>query len=191
MGRRAVALPMLLCLIASGAAPGDALADDGPAGEPLMELVDAAAQRLQTADPVAATKWLSGAPVTDPARVAQVLGSMARDAEAQGLPAEYARTVFGDQIDANEAIQYSRFSWWKLDPTAAPVAAPDLEESRARIDALNQQIVTELAQQWQLLHSPECPVRLDAAKVAVAGARQLDPLHRQALDAATRSYCSP
>ncbi len=191
MGRRAVALPMLLCLIASGAAPGDALADDGPAGEPLMELVDAAAQRLQTADPVAATKWLSGAPVTDPARVAQVLGSMARDAEAQGLPAEYARTVFGDQIDANEAIQYSRFSWWKLDPTAAPVAAPDLEESRARIDALNQQIVTELAQQWQLLHSPECPVRLDAAEAAVAGARQLDPLHRQALDAATRSYCSP
>lgn len=191
MGRRAVALPMLLCLIASGAAPGDALADDGPAGEPLMELVDAAAQRLQTADPVAATKWLSGAPVTDPARVAQVLGSMARDAEAQGLPAEYARTVFGDQIDANEAIQYSRFSWWKLDPAAAPAAAPDLETSRARIDALNQQIVTGLAQQWQLLHSPECPVRLDAAKVAVAGARQLDPLHRQALDAATRSYCSP
>lgn len=191
MGRRAAALPMLLCLIASGAAPGDALADDGPAGEPLMELVDAAAQRLQTADPVAATKWLSGAPVTDPARVAQVLGSMARDAEAQGLPAEYARTVFGDQIDANEAIQYSRFSWWKLDPAAAPAAAPDLEASRARIDALNQQIVTGLAQQWQLLHSPECPVRLDAAKVAVAGARQLDPLHRQALDAATRSYCSP
>ncbi len=191
MGRRAVALPMLLCLIASGAAPGDALADDGPAGEPLMELVDAAAQRLQTADPVAATKWLSGAPVTDPARVAQVLGSMARDAEAQGLPAEYARTVFGDQIDANEAIQYSRFSWWKLDPAAAPAAAPDLEESRARIDALNQQIVTELAQQWQLLHSPECPVRLDAAEAAVAGARQLDPLYRQALDAATRSYCSP
>lgn len=191
MGRRAVALPMLLCLIASGAVPGDALADDGPAGEPLMELVDAAAQRLQTADPVAATKWLSGAPVTDPARVAQVLGSMARDAEAQGLPAEYARTVFGDQIDANEAIQYSRFSWWKLDPAAAPAAAPDLEASRARIDALNQQIVTGLAQQWQLLHSPECPVRLDAAKAAVAGARQLDPLHRQALDAATRSYCSP
>ncbi len=191
MGRRAVALPMLLCLIASGAAPGDALADDGPAGEPLMELVDAAAQRLQTADPVAATKWLSGAPVTDPARVAQVLGSMARDAEAQGLPAEYARTVFGDQIDANEAIQYSRFSWWKLDPAAAPAAAPDLETSRARIDALNQQIVIGLAQQWQLLHSPECPVRLDAAKAAVAGARQLDPLHRQALDAATRSYCSP
>ena len=191
MGRRAAALPMLLCLIAYGAAPGDALADDGPAGEPLIELVDAAAQRLQTADPVAATKWLSGAPVTDPARVAQVLGSMARDAEAQGLPAEYARTVFGDQIDANEAIQYSRFSWWKLDPAAAPAAAPDLETSRARIDALNQQIVTGLAQQWQLLHSPECPVRLDAAKSAVAGARQLDPLHRQALDAATRSYCSP
>ena len=49
--------------------------------------------------------------------------------------------------------------------------------------------VTLIAADWPILDSPDCPIRLDAAITAVADARQLDPLYRQALDAATRSYC--
>lgn len=195
MGRTRAMLPMLLCqsvflagLIA--ATPAVAPADPGSPDEALVDLVDAAALRLQTADPIAATKWLSAAPITDPARAAQVLTAVAEDAESEGVPAAYARTVFGDQIDASEAIQYSRFSWWKLDPGAAPTSAPDLQSSRAQIDELNQMIVDEIAEQWPVLQSPECASRLDTAKSAVAASRQLDPLYRQALDAATRSYCA-
>ncbi|MFM8599688.1 MAG: chorismate mutase [Mycobacterium sp.] len=185
---------LTVCLTVSAAVlatpPAEAFADGGHSEQALFELVDAAAQRLQTADPVAATKWLSGAAITDPQRVAQVLTAVSEDAESQGLPAAYVSRVFGDQIDASEAVQYSRFSWWKLDPAAAPSVAPDLDTSRSQIDALNRRIVGEIAEQWPVLHSPGCPADLDAAKSAVAGARQLDPLHRQALDTATRSYCA-
>ncbi len=167
-----------------GSAPASASGD-----EPLYDLVDAATQRLLTADPVAASKWLNGGPITDPTRAAQVLAAVAEDAESAGLSADYVTTVFHDQIDATEAIQYSRFSWWKLDPAAAPVSAPDLSASRSIIDGLNQRMVDEIGEQWAALHSPDCPLRLSAVKSSVAQDRALDPLYRQALDAATRSYC--
>lgn len=157
--------------------------------EPLYPLVDAATQRLLTADSVAASKWLGGGPITDPARVQQVLSAVAADAESSGLPTDYVTRVFTDQINATEAVQYSRFSWWKLDPAAAPAAAPDLSVSRSLIDGLNRRMVTEMAGQWTVLRSPDCVRRLDAAKSAVEDDRGLDPLYRQALDAATRSYC--
>lgn len=162
---------------------------DTPETEPLSDLVDAAAQRLQTADPVAAVKWLSGGSINDPVRVQQVLTAVSADAETAGVPADYVTTVFTNQIDATEAIQYSRFSWWKLDPAAAPSSAPDLSASRAQIDELNRRMVREIAEQWSVLRSPDCRDRVEAAKSAVGAGRQLDSLYRQALDAATRSYC--
>lgn len=168
-------------------APGVAAAD--PAGDPLFGLVDAAAQRLQTADPVAASKWLNGGSITDPARVQQVLTAVAQQAETAGVPADFVTTAFTDQINATEAIQYNRFSWWKFDPSSAPASAPDLSASRASIDGLNQRMVTEMALQWPVLRSPDCPAQLGAAKSEVAEERQFDPLYRQALDVATRSYC--
>ncbi len=165
-----------------------AAADPSP-GQPLYDLVDAAAQRLQTADPVAASKWLGGGPITDPVRVQQVLAAVSTDAESAGLPTDYVTRVFSDQIAATEAIQYSRFSWWKLDPAAAPASAPDLSASRQAIDVLNHRIVAEIAEEWQVLRSPVCSATLAATKSAVAADRALDPLYVQALDAATRSYC--
>ena len=74
-------------------------------------------------------------------------------------------------------------------PIYLPLSAPDLSASRTLIDDLNRRMVTLIAADWPILDSPECPIRLDAAITAVADARQLDPLYRQALDAATRSYC--
>lgn len=165
------------------------MAAAAPADDQLFGLVDAAAQRLQTADPVAASKWLTGGAITDPTRVQQVLAAVSQQAESAGLPADFVTSAFTDQINATEAIQYSRFSWWKFDPASVPSAAPDLSVSRALIDELNQRMVAEMARQWPVLRSPDCPARLDAAKSEVAGARQFDPLYRQALDVATRSYC--
>ncbi|HOB48673.1 MAG TPA: chorismate mutase [Mycobacterium sp.] len=156
---------------------------------PLTDLVDAAAQRLQTADPVAASKWLTGGPITDPARVHQVLADVAVAAESAGVSADFATSVFTDQINATEAIQYSRFAGWKLDPATAPTAAPDLAASRALIDDLNREMVAEIAGSWPVLTGPDCVDALTLAKDTVAGQRALDPLYRRALDTATRSYC--
>ena len=99
--------------------------------------MDAAAERLQTADPVAASKWLTKASIEDPARVAQVLTAVTAQAAGAGVDPDYVRQVFTDQIGATEAVEYSRFAQWKLDPAGAPTDAPDLSASRSAIDALN------------------------------------------------------
>ena len=158
---------------------------------PFYQLVDAAAQRLATADPVAATKWINGGPITDPARANQVLDSVAADATAHGIEPEYVRTVFTDQIAANEGIQYTRFGQWKFDPGTAPTSAPDLAESRTQINGLNKILVDEIALHWNSLHSQGCGKDLADATGAVVAARQLDGLYQQALTSATRSYCQP
>ncbi|AFM19157.1 chorismate mutase, putative [Mycolicibacterium chubuense NBB4] len=156
---------------------------------PLLPLVDAAAARLQVAEPVAADKRRTGGPVEDSAREQQVLDAVAADARSRQIDPAYAAAAFRDQIDATVAVEYSRLAQWKLDPASAPTDAPDLASSRATIDALNQTMVAEMAAQWGLLHSPQCGADLDAAKSAVLHTRALDPLYRQAIDFATRNYC--
>ena len=154
-------------------------------------MIDAAARRLQVAEPVAAAKWHSAAAVADPDRVRQELDALAVEATSAQIDSEYVRQVFGDQIDATEAIEYSRFAQWKLDPVAVPAVAPALSESRSAIDDLNHVMLTQVALQWELLHSPDCGGRLDSARTAVAQSRRLDALYRQALSVASRSYCRP
>ena len=88
-----------------------------------------------------------------------------------------------------KSIEYSRFGQWKLDPAAAPTAAPDLTSSRAAIDGFNQEMVAEMAVRWDTLHAPTCAAHLSAARDAVVAARTLDPLYVQALEFATHSYC--
>ena len=149
---------------------------------PLYRLVDTAAQRLATADPGGGVQMdQRRPPITDPQRVNQVMDAVGADAAAHGIDAQYVRTVFTDQINATEAIEYTRFAQWKFDTPTAPTTAPDLSESRSAIDGFNMTMVDEIALQWNSLHSPTCANELNAATAAVAAARQLDPLYGQAL----------
>ena len=156
---------------------------------PFYQLVDTAAQRLATADPVAASKWINGGPITDPERANQVLDSVAADATAHGIDPQYVRAVFTDQIAATEGIEYTRFGQWKFDGSLAPTTAPNLSESRTQIDGFNKMLVDEIALHWNSLHSQGCGQDLADATTAVASDRHLDGLYRQALSSATRSYC--
>lgn len=158
-------------------------------GSALSPLVDAAAQRLQVAEPVAAYKWNKHGAIEDPARVQQELAKLRDDAVAEHIDRDYVTRVFGDQISATEAIEYSRFAEWKLNRASAPADAPDLSASRSVIDALNQTMLTEISANWGLLHSPECAAQLDAARNDVNRDRQLDNFYQQALSSATQSYC--
>jgi chorismate mutase len=175
--------------VLSAAFSGQARADD--AG-PLTALVDAAAQRLQLADPVAAFKWGTHGDIEDPGRVQHELAKLNTDAAAKhldpGYP-DYVARVFADQINATESIEYRRFADWKLNPAEVPGAPPDLSESRSAIDALNQAMLTQIALNWDLLRSPACVAQLDAARAAVVRSRQLDGLYQDALLFATHSYC--
>ncbi|MGE0779652.1 chorismate mutase [Mycolicibacterium sp.] len=155
----------------------------------LTDLVDAAVRRLEVADPVAASKWHTGGPIKDPAREQQVLDAVSAEATALQLDPGYVITAFRDQMDATVGVEYSRLAQWTFDPPSAPADAPDLASSRGIIDALNREMVTLMADQWAVLHSPQCPAELESAKAAVAAARELDPLYRQGIDFATRNYC--
>jgi chorismate mutase len=157
--------------------------------DPLLPLVDAAAQRLQTADPVAASKFLTGGQVDDPKREQQVIDSVTADASRQHIDTNYVHDVFRNQIDATDSLEHSRFAQWKIDPGVAPAMAPDLSASRTEIDRLNPTMVNEIAKQWATLHSPSCRVALDQAVGAVVTARRLDALYQPALAYATHSYC--
>ncbi|WP_369829110.1 chorismate mutase [Mycobacterium sp. 852002-50816_SCH5313054-b] len=159
-----------------------------PAGA-LTALVDAAAQRLQVAEPVAAFKWNTHGAIEDPGRLQQELAHARGEADAARVDADYVARVFGDQINATEAIEYSRFAGWKLKPADAPSAAPDLSASRATIDGFNRTMLAQIVARWDLLHSPACGPELDAARGDVMRARQLDDLYQQALSLATQSYC--
>jgi len=156
---------------------------------PLIELVGVAAQRLQVAEPVAAAKWSRHGAIEDPGRVAQELAKVGAEATAQHIDPNYITRVFGDQINATEAIEYSRFADWKLNPSNVPAGSPDLSASRSAIDALNQTMLTQIVANWDLLHSSACALQLDAARSGVVSARQLDSLYQQALSLATGSYC--
>lgn len=192
MSRRARLRNGLVALAAGVAAMAGAppaAADPGPG--PLEPLVDAAAERLTVAEPVAANKWVTKGSVEDPVRAEQVLNAVEADAVARGIDAQRVRRVFADQIAATEGIEYTRFGQWKLDPAAAPAAAPDLASSRGVIDGLNRTIVEQMAANWPVLGSPECTARVADAIGAVSAARALDPLYRQALVFVTRNYCAP
>jgi chorismate mutase len=111
------------------------------------------------------------------------------DASGRGVDPDRVRRIFRDQISATEAIEYTRFAQWKLDPALAPTTAPELASSRSVIDGLNRTMVEQMAVQWPLLQSPACADRVREATDAVSAERALDPLYRQALSFVTRSYC--
>jgi chorismate mutase len=184
--RRCAALALLAGLaVLVGGLPARA-----NAASPLTALVDAAAQRLQIAEAVAAFKWSTHGAVDDPARVQQELNELGADAAAQRIDPGYVTRVFTDQINATEAIEYARFADWQVNPSDVPGTPPDLSASRSAIDGLNQTMLTQFAHDWDLLHSPACVPQLDAARSDVIQSRQLDTLYQQALSSATESYCA-
>jgi chorismate mutase len=178
-------LAVAVATLLAGATPARA-----DATSPLTELVDAAAQRLQIAEPVAAVKWSTHGDIDDPTRVQQELNKLGADATAQRIDPGYVTRVFTDQINATEAIEYARFADWQRNPSDVPAAPPDLSASRSTIDGLNQTMLTQLVRDWDLLHSPACAPQLDVARSDVIQRRQLDNLYQQALSAATESYCA-
>lgn len=170
----------------SGVHEAVAAADDSG---PLTKLVDDAAQRLLTADPVAASKYLTGGAVDDPSREQQVLDSVHGSALARHVDASFVHDVFRDQIDATDSLEHSRFAEWKINPGAGPKAAPDLSSSRDAINELNQAMVEDIAQEWDAMHAATCPADLANAKGAAIAEHHLDPLYQRALDYASHRYC--
>lgn len=174
------------------AAPPQRSAAVAPAGSyaRLHPLVDLAAQRLATADLVAAAKYGTGSPIDDPAREQQVLDDVARRARDLGADPEATVRIFRDQIEANKVVQRELHRRWDADPSQVPAEKPDLGEVREEINRVNGELVRGIADSASARSAPSCRGLVAVAGVRVRGERQLDVLHAVALGRALPSVCS-
>ncbi|MER6734761.1 chorismate mutase [Streptomyces puniciscabiei] len=184
----AVAVP------AAGTAPARSLASaparasvPGPAA--LHPVVELSAERLATADLVAAAKWGTDSPIDDPAREQQVLDSVAAQAEQLGADPDEVRLIFRDQIEANKTVQRALFQRWTEHPEQAPTTRPDLSVIRQEINRINTALVQAIADTAADREAPVCLPELVLAALQVHHEKDLDHLHTKALARSLRSVC--
>ncbi|WP_055566410.1 chorismate mutase [Streptomyces atriruber] len=186
-GGTAVAVPERPAAVTR--APAQASASVGPYAQ-LHPLADLSAQRLATADLVAAAKYGTDSPIDDPARERQVLDAVAAQAKEVGADPEATVRIFRDQIEANKVVQRGLFRRWDADPSRAPKERPDLAEVRKEINRVNGELVRGIAASSDARTAPYCGGVLTAAAVHVRHENRLDPLHSVALGRALPSVCA-
>lgn len=156
---------------------------------PLHPVVELAAQRLATADLVAAAKWGTDSPIDDPAREQQVLDNVAAQATRLGADPDEIRTIFRDQIEANKVVQRGLFQRWTDHPDQAPTTKPDLTVVRQQINQITSALVQALADTSENRDSIACRPELTLAAFQVHHENRLDTLHTRALIRALPSVC--
>ena len=161
-----------------------------PASAALHPIAELAAERLATADLVAAAKWGTDSPIDDPAREQQVLDAVAAQAEQLGADPDEVRVIFRDQIEANKLVQHALFQRWTDHPDQAPTTRPDLSVIRQEINRINTALVQSLADTTADRDALICHPELALAALQVHHEDHLDALHTRALFRALRSICS-
>ncbi|MGW2414308.1 chorismate mutase [Streptomyces tubercidicus] len=155
----------------------------------LRPLAALSAERLATADLVAAAKWGTGSPVDDPAREREVLNSVAEQARQLGADPAATVRIFRDQIEANKVVQRGLHRRWDANPAQAPTARPDLGQVCKEINRVNGELVRALADSPSARSAPYCAPLLTVAADRVRHERQMDGLHTSALARSLRSVC--
>ncbi|MBK7904038.1 MAG: gamma subclass chorismate mutase AroQ [Proteobacteria bacterium] len=110
---------------------------DANAAQSLVQAID---ERLTLMRHVAAAKWLSGAPIVDAAREADVLQYVTERAQSLGLDPLTTQAFFAKQIGLARAVQQRWHDEWKQAGRCAPCDQPArLQVMRESIDATNEQ----------------------------------------------------
>ena len=180
---------VLLALVAFCAGCGTIAAPQAATG-PWDPVVTVVADRLATADAVAASKYLSKSGVEDPARERVVLDAADAAGASRRLDPAEVTAVVGDQIAANKVVQYGLLESWTDRPATAPTVPPDLAGIRTTLNAVTPRLIDALASAQPARTDPRCRGAVTAAAVRVAAARTLDTLHRRGLERALRSLCA-
>lgn len=185
MTRRLVLLALLACCAGCGT-----IASPDTAAGPWDPVVGVVADRLATADTVAASKYVSKGAVEDPARERVVLDAAAAAGAARRLDPAVVTAVMSDQIAASKVVQYGLLEDWTDQPARAPVAPADLTGVRATLDGVTPRLVDAFATALPARTDPACRGAVTSAAVRVAAERSLDSLHRRGLERAVRSLCA-
>jgi chorismate mutase len=152
-------------------------------------LVRSMADRLQTADAVALSKWDSGKPVYDPQREAQVIANAQAAAPSYGVSASEASTVFSDQIEANKTVQFALLNQWRRASQAPSTARRSLTDIRRQLDQLQTAILQNLATMDASRSGSPCKSQVAKTVGRIATNYRFDALHLAALDRAAASVC--
>lgn len=148
---------------------------DAKAAQSLVQAID---ERLTLMRDVAAVKWLSGAPIRDAAREADVLQRVAVRAESLGLDSVSTQAFFAGQIGLARAVQQRWHDEWKQAGHCAPCDEPaGLQVLRERIDKANEQQFAAL----YLL----APLRDDTDAAVMEQMQAIVRRHELAADAST------
>lgn len=197
MGTMRIPTPLRATLIAASALlalPGTAVA--APMAPPLhhqawplQPVAALSAERLATADLVAAAKWGTDSPIDDPAREQQVLDSVAAQAQQIGADPDEVRRIFRDQIEANKVVQRGLYAEWTAHPDRAPTTKPDLNVVRQTINRINTDLVRAVADSTPARTAPTCQPELALAVVEIHHEKHPDLLHTGALVRSLASVC--
>ncbi|MGV9973087.1 gamma subclass chorismate mutase AroQ [Nocardia beijingensis] len=185
-GLTLLAAALLMWPVSAGAAPAEPVLD---------RLVALVVERLNTADAVAAAKWVAAGErgaepaIDDPVREAEVYDAMAGLGHDRALPENWVRQVFFGQIEANKTVQRGLMARWRFDPAAAPAAPSGLDSVRPVIDRVNVEILDQLARHRAELTAPDCAQQLARSVFGVFVTDHADALHRAALVRAAVSLC--
>ncbi|MCX4883915.1 chorismate mutase [Streptomyces sp. NBC_00847] len=156
---------------------------------PLQPVTSLAAERLATADLVAAAKWGTDSPIDDPAREQVVLDSVAAEAQRTGADPDEVRRIFRDQIEANKVVQRGLYARWEAHPEQAPTTKPDLNVVRETINRINTDLVQAVADSTPQRTAPTCRPELALAVIEVHHDKHPDLLHTRALVRSLVSVC--
>ncbi|MEM5440551.1 chorismate mutase [Paraburkholderia diazotrophica] len=182
--RHAVTLALAICLVA-GCSPGIGAQQDA-----FVPLVRSMADRLNTADQVALSKWDTDQPVYDRQRETQVITNAATMASEHGLTPEDAINIFSDQIEANKEVQYALLNNWRRQGNAPATPRQSLPSViRPILDKLQVSIMENLQSVAPLRSIADCHAQVASAVGQVAQQASLDVLHRAALDRSVARVC--
>ncbi|MFD8229872.1 chorismate mutase [Streptomyces massasporeus] len=159
-------------------------------GKALGMIVRLAAERVMTADTVAAAKWGRAQSIDDPAREKKVLDNAATQATKLGIDQSAVQRIFEDQITANKTVQRALFTQWQAQPTEQPTHRPDLAtQVRPVLDRVDSQLLSAIQQAQPLLSSPECGALLEQEQATTARSMGLDAVHKNGLAQALAHTC--
>lgn len=165
-------------------------ADPPPPGGVFDPVIALVVERLDTADTVAAAKWITHQPVSDPAREAVVLSAATARAAEVGANADYVTAVFTDQITANKQAQQQTLDEWAAGNGTPPTEAPDLAtQVRPALDRITHDLVPALAAVQDYRDDTGC-AKILADDVAAA-TPPASAAGRAALAVAVAHLCDP
>jgi chorismate mutase len=139
---RIAVVGLILASALVGGCRGRHAGEPSPAVDRVLGLMQ---QRLALMHDVARWKWANGAPISDTAREARVLDAVAERGRGRGLDPASVRRFFAAQMEASKLVQQADFDRWRAGRESPAPVGPDLAASRARIDALDNEILDALA----------------------------------------------